>query len=90
MYKLILTVLVIAILIAGYIVFQDTDFVPGQVNAEDALDVIVQVQDNVKDTAGDIADMIGRESTFEYDAPEGLASKVWEWARSLNTWLSEQ
>lgn len=83
MYKLILTVLVGAILIVGYIVFQDVSVTPGEANVEQAYDVITQVQDSVKDTAGDMADAIGRESTAEYDTPEGLASKLWTWAEAL-------
>ena len=83
MYKAILTVLVIAILIVGYIVFKDAEFTPGQANIESAYDAITQVQDGVKDTAGDMADAIGRESISDYDAPEGLASKLWKWAKTL-------
>ena len=88
MYKVILTVLVIVVLAFGYSVLKDTIISPGEANVESAYDAIVEVQNSVKDTAGDMADMIGRESAFENEAPDGLASKLWQWARSLMMWLS--
>jgi len=87
MYKVILTVLVIAILIVGYIVFKDVEFVSGEANVESAYDAITQVQDSVKDTAAAVADTIGREGGSEYEAPEGLASKLWTWAEALKDLL---
>ena len=89
MWKIVLLVLVVSIVAFGFWTFSqvDVEFIPGQSNAEDALDVIVQVQDSVKDAAGDMADTVGRDSIFDYDAPEGLASKLWKWAKSLMSLL---
>ena len=83
MYKLILTVLIVAILAFGYSILKDADINPGQVNTKSAYAAITQVQDSVKDAAESVADFVGQDDIAEYEGFEGLASKFWTWAQEL-------
>lgn len=84
MWKVVLIVLVGAILIVGYSMFQDVDAIPGEANPEAALDVIVEVQDAIRDTAFDIKSAIDATGDgIEVETHDSPLPAFWEWAKAL-------